>query len=568
MKLKILTYFMVSLALTFGGCGGGGGGTTAATGTTTNLAVSTERNITITSGTQIERLGTASISVDVNITNGPMDLYILLTNYATTGISAPAIIHNSKVATLPSQKNIQATPVHSGVHIIHAPQEVEEFRRNAQELMCKKSLSSARQEKTPSVPIVKLSDAVGSAKNFQINETAGVTTAATARKIVSNVTTNFGTRTLNVWVSDDSFGVGCPKTNCLTQAMVDTFAAKFLATGPDNDIYDFVSNIYGSEWGADAQTTFTNLIPYDGNITILLTDINNDNSTTGGVIGYFYSKDNFLASSISGSNERVMFYIDSVLLATPGAGAWNIADFWPQQMISTLAHEFQHMIHFYQKGVKFNATSETWLNEMLSETTEDMVAIKLNSNGPRNVSSLIGTAGNIGNTGGRYPLFNVNNTLSLTSWTGALANYSNVSAFGAFLIRKYGGSGLLNNIVHSNLTSGDAIVSALQAKGILKTFNELLREWGEEVLISDKIAVSSYNTSGFTYNTPNNTTGISYRLGSINFFNYTPSVTINTIAGTVNPQGNYYYKVGTGLNGLVHIEVLLDGTTEATLIAK
>ena len=45
-------------------------------------------------------------------------------------------------------------------------------------------------------------------------------------------------------------------------------------------------------------------------------------------------------------------------------------------------------------------------------------------------------------------------------------------------------------------------------------------------------------------------------------------MTIHTTTGDINPQGNYYYKVGTNLNGLVHIEVLLDGTTEATLIAK
>ena len=574
MRLKFLTYMLITAVFTLSGCGGGGGGSTASTttGTTTNLAISVDRNVTINQPTQIVRLGKTSVKVDVNITNGPKNLYMLLSNYATGTTSAPVITHNPKTVTLPSQNNLKVVSSNPSTNILHAPQEVEIFRRNAQQLMRKQNLSSTRQAKIFSMPIVKSSDVVGNTKNFQINATAGVTTAATARKIISNVVTTSGTRTLNVWVSDDSFdsGAGCLKANCVTQAMVDALAAKFLAVGANNDIYDWVTNIYGAEWAADAQTISSNLIPYDGNITILLTDIGNDNSTNGGVIGYFYSKDNFLASAVNGSNERIMFYLDSVLLATPQiqGGVWNITDFWSQQMISTLAHEFQHMIHFYQKSVKFNATSQTWLNEMLSETTEDMVAIKLQNSGPRNVSYTNGTAGLAGNFNGRYPLFNSRNTLSLTSWTSASADYSKVSAFGAFLIRKYGGSGLLSSIVHSNLTGTDAIVSALQAKGITKTFDDLLREWGEEVLISDKTASSVYNTSGFTYNTPNIVSNISYPLGSINFFNYTPSVTINTTAGTVSPQGNYYYEVGTGLSGLVHIEVLLDGATEATLIAK
>ena len=564
-------------------CGGGGGTSTTTTPTsTTNLSVSVDRNITINNAVQIEPLGKASIRVDVNITNGPKDLYILLSNYDTVVATAPQIAHNPKIAVSQAPKNLRTSVVPAHANIIHAPAEVEAFRQNIRKILVKANNTTLKQAKILNVTTVKQEVVVGATNNFQLNATAGLTTAATARKVVSNIVTVFGSKTLNIWVSDDSFdaGFGCQKTNCVTQAMVDIFANKFLTAGANNDIYDWVTNIFGEEWNVNARTQYTNLIPYDGNITILLTDIQNDNSTNGGVLGYFYGKDNFTTSTYSGSNQRIMFYMDSVLFATPDAGApWAITHFWPAEMISTLAHEFQHMIHFYQKQVNFGVQSQTWLNEMLSETTEDVVATKLQLNGPRNVVYTNGTAGGI-NTGGRYPLFNQYNSLTLPASTGSLdsngnptfslADYSKVSAFGTFLTRNYGGSKVLHDIVYNNLTGTDAVTQAIQLspQGAGKTFNNMLTEWGEAVFLSDRtnlVNMPTYNTGAFT---PDIYNGVQYDLGSINFFNYLPSVTINTTSGTVNPQGNYYYKVGTGLNGLVQIEVLLNGTTEATLIAK
>ena len=78
-------------------------------------------------------------------------------------------------------------------------------------------------------------------------------TNATARKVVSRYLNKLGIKTLNIWVSDDSFdsGSGCSKARCVTQDMVDALADYFLVSGLDNDIYDWVTNIYGEEWEAD-----------------------------------------------------------------------------------------------------------------------------------------------------------------------------------------------------------------------------------------------------------------------------------------------------------------------------
>ena len=74
-----------------------------------------------------------------------------------------------------------------------------------------------------------------------------------------------------------------------------------------------------------------------------------------------------------------------------------------------------------------------------------------------------------------------------------------------------------------------------------------------------------YNTGDFTYSSYGGTT---FDLGSINFFNYNPLPTIYTTTGSVQSEGNYYYKIGDNLTGTVTIDLELNGETEAVLIAK
>jgi hypothetical protein len=261
-----------------------------------------------------------------------------------------------------------------------------------------------------------------------------------------------------------------------------------------------------------------------------------------------------------------MFYIDSVMYANTSSD-----DYWKKAIYSTLAHEFQHMIHFYQKTTLQNTYGEEiWLDEMLSESTEDLVATKLQTEGVRGIVYTDGTAGSIGNYEGRFPEFNNNNTLSLTSWTGQIRDYSKVASFGAYLLRNYGGAKILHDMVHNNFTDEQAVVTAVNqsANGANKTFADLLQEWGVAVLLSsrdDISAVPNYNQGDFLPNTYGAST---YQLGSINFFNYDPQPRLFTTAGTVNPYGNYYYKIGDNLTGNVDINLTLNGTTEAILVAK
>ncbi|GIT99902.1 hypothetical protein TSL6_04090 [Sulfurovum sp. TSL6] len=585
---SLLTLF--TIALTLSGCGGGGGGSTA----TDPILPPTEIdvNVTITDDYQVESLGTANtINANVSVGNTAKDLYLVLSNSANVPGST-TITHNPKITAEAQAKIISPTVVTEKRRILHHPDYVQDFNSQIGTLFSKAE-SSQRQAKIITVTD-KNQDIVGNQTFFcvNINQDNGVcseTTLATSKKVVSGIETAYGPKTLNIWVSNDSFsGPDCTKSKCITDTMVDELANTFLldVDGLNNDIYDWVTNVYGEEWTNAAQIEYSNLIGENDEITILLTDINNDNSANGGVIGFFWSKDNFKTSSIPGSNERVMFYIDSVMFANEDGLSWEIDDYWPKETISTLAHEFQHMIHFYQKTVLLaNDNTDTWINEMLSESTEDLIATKIRHIGPRGVDYLDGSAGDPDNTLGRYPLFNANNTLTLPASTGpldqngnptfVLADYSKVNAFGAYLLRNYGGAKLLHDIMYNSYTDVRAVVSAV---GSGKTFANLLSEWGVAVMLSDHINLSNtpfYNTGDFSYDDYN---GITYELGSINFFNYIlldqfsniiqDGPKIYTTSGTVQPQGNYYYKIGDNLTGDLNITLELNGQTEATLIAK
>jgi hypothetical protein len=190
---------------------------------------------------------------------------------------------------------------------------------------------------------------------YNINDTTGVGDFIIDRGISVAATRRFretiNGATLNIWVANDCWNAGGTKTYTITPAMVTALAQEFLLAGSSNDIYDWVTGIYGAEWGNHSYPE--QLIAPDNNITILLFDIDNDNTaflTKGYTSGYFYSKDNFLTSRVSISNERIMFYIDAVAFAYP-SGSWDITDQLPADTVLTLAHELQHMIHFYQKNV-------------------------------------------------------------------------------------------------------------------------------------------------------------------------------------------------------------------------
>ncbi|MBQ0050883.1 MAG: hypothetical protein KBT11_02330 [Treponema sp.] len=261
-----------------------------------------------------------------------------------------------------------------------------------------------------------------------------------------------------VWVVDGYFTSNA-SGNKIDAKIAQNFANKF------DEMYPLITNIYGNE------SDYLYEISYDekGNQIISLEDIE-ENSDTGNMInivicdipgdtilGEFSSKDYYFSfdeltgndAAINYSNWGKYFYID----AYSAVNKYN-------ESISTLAHEFQHMISFYQKNTRFyeqeNNTAnpiDTNLDEMLSMLCEDMMQSYLRISDKESPK-------------GRLQWFNAAyyksgiRQFNNTDQDSRSASYSNAYAFGAWLCREYGGASLVQRIMRNNYTDNKAITMA------------------------------------------------------------------------------------------------------------
>ncbi len=423
----------------------------------------------------------------------------------------------------------------------HLPKKKHSQKKIEQRILSQRVYTQEQQERF----FVEYFNSSGNSDTYEIN--------ATAKKVISNINTPYGKKTLVIWVANSEFDDETLLSNgTISQTMIDELADIFLKDGEDNDIYEWDTNLYGAEWGDDARSYDSSVIANENTIHILIYDMQIDT-----LAGFFYAKDNYLRSSEPSSNEKIMFYVNARLYGKGDEAS-------KKETFTTLVHEFQHMINFYQRWLKKDIQDPTWFNEMLSETTEDIIATKIKYYGPRNVDPDDGSAGESGNRGGRYPYFNKYNYYPVTSWFGDIDDYGRASAFGAFLIRNYGGAQFLHNLFNSNTTGREALVKITQEKD----FNTILNRWGAAVMLSDKIDLAQdlpqYNFGDFKETTLNN---ITYKMGSINFFNYIPKPTFKDEI-TAYKDANIYTKIGENLSGKVLISVDIEKGGDVTIIAK
>ena len=170
-----------------------------------------------------------------------------------------------------------------------------------------------------------------------------------------------------IFVSDESWN-GAKVTQEQIEELVDSFD-NTTPNFSDKGIYDVDVETFGVPPDIDG----------DEKIVIFLYDIEDDFATTGQAnIGYFWSKDQFddgdpaLAYDRGNdpirSNEAEIFYIDTYPLLDEDI-------FGIDQAKSTLAHEFQHMIHY-----EHDADEETFTNEGCSEIAEYVCGYGLRPN--------------------------------------------------------------------------------------------------------------------------------------------------------------------------------------------
>jgi hypothetical protein len=248
-------------------------------------------------------------------------------------------------------------------------------------------------------------------------------------------------------------------------------------------IYPLATNLLGYEHGgglAEGEAGYGG-IDGDPRIQILIYFCAEDD-----VLGYFWAKDEYTQAELNSlpwlrnlkSNEAEIFYINARFFDNTSTGS---AQNNRKLIYSTLIHEFQHMINFNRKALRQNVpgSSATWYDEMLSMLAEDiigpLIGIDVTSSGhPINV---------------RIPLFlGLYWDVGVTEWRSgdeAILSYSSVYAFGAYLVRNYGGPDLLKAMMDNNSVDRTSITRALQAtNNTVTNFEQALNNYTEALLYS------------------------------------------------------------------------------------
>ncbi len=554
--MKKRYYLLLSLLIFIIGCGGGG------------TSSSVQNIVTLDSlkyNISIDKVDDSNLNV---VTFDGSNQYLIksfnssgsLTIKATTPSNIYVVLTNA--SSVNSTNDLLDTTSQSYLKVL-------DFRKNLKEYLTKETNLS-------SFIYQKRAKSVGDSRTFYL-DIDGVKTTSTTLRLTRTVNTKFGDKTLNIYVSNDSFddGSGCQKSYCVTQDMVDAMADKFLQSGLDNDIYDWETNIYGEEWGADASKKYSNLIGQTDEITILLTDIDDDNDPNKGVIGYFWAKDNM--TNLDGSNQEIMFYIDSVMYANRGnEDFWSTTEKMPMEVLSTLAHEFQHMISFYQKSILRGGGESTsiWLDETLSCATEYLLSSKIKTYTPRQISYDDGSAGSYPIIEGQFPYFNKYiNQYTLTSWSNTSAQYGGAYALGAYILQNYGGAKLLHNIMQNNYLDENAILEGIKlTTGKSISLENLFNGCGVGITLSDKILDPQrdnpfiFNSGDYYCQSYNDSI---YCMGSINFYNYFPQPNFTYQKdGTLYPNSNRYLYLENNAFGTYNISLNLGSGVIATVIIK
>ena len=196
----------------------------------------------------------------------------------------------------------------------------------------------------------------------------------------------------------------------------------------ETHIYPLTRQFFGSEWSPGVDS--------DPHISIF-------NGYVPGVGGYYSSADEFSCLVNPYSNEQEMFYIN-LDNASPGQDYYD----------GILAHEFQHMIHWYN-----DRNETTWINEGLSELSAQLNGFETSGS----VGAFIGCP-----------------DTQLTSWPDlpgqAAANYGAAHSFMNYLLQRFGEI-FIRDIVTEKSNGLSSIDRILQSRGLGMTANDVFADW-------------------------------------------------------------------------------------------
>ena len=274
-------------------------------------------------------------------------------------------------------------------------------------------------------------------------------------------------------------------------------------------------------------------------------DIDNNNKTiilvfnildglSGGqfVSGFFYSINQYLNDdlkpSLQFSNEAEILHIDGK------EGLSHLED----GKFETIAHEFQHMIHF-----GLDSDENIWVDEGASMFAEYLIG-----EDPFN-------------TGSYKSRFSSNPDVSLTYWDYhdsqglAMANYGAAYAFFLYLSEHYGGSSIIQNIVNRSGDGISSILYALKSEGYSVQFKEVFRNW----TLANFLDNYPFVNEAFRYNN----ISISMDLDHSTYYSTSVPLTENSVPY----WGTDYFKFASRMGAPFNLEFQGDITSDFMVTA-
>ncbi|MBR1721099.1 MAG: hypothetical protein IJ727_01225, partial [Treponema sp.] len=263
----------------------------------------------------------------------------------------------------------------------------------------------------------------------------------------------------NVWVvRDDTYIDSDDKRLEVARKFADVFESLYPVI---RNVYGKESDkIYGSYSSKSDEFSLREMAAFcdtGTKINIVLYDLFGDGED-GDVLGFFNPADYFpSAESLSTmtsysyrksdsrvySNEGKYFYMDSYFAINELS-----------MIISTLAHEFQHMVLFGVKTMK-GISVDTSMNEMLSMLCEDMIQSFLTKKGYE-ISDKDSPKGRLPQFMCCYFLEGIRN---YNSDDNTALCYANAYAFGAWLCRQWGGAALIKEMMSNGKSDNECIVA-------------------------------------------------------------------------------------------------------------
>lgn len=217
--------------------------------------------------------------------------------------------------------------------------------------------------------------------------------------------------------------------------------------------YPAVTAFFGSEWNPGVDN--------DPRLHIL-----HATGIGGSIAGYYSSTDQYSSLARARSNEKEMFYINLGWLNSS-----RNYDYYE----TVLAHEFQHMIHWYR-----DRNEETWVNEGLSEFAQEIAGFPPNTSPARDFAAAPDT--------------------QLTTWgtssTGNSAHYGSAYLFTAYFAQRFGPE-LTRALVAHPANGARGFDAVLAGADYTLTFDDLFADWVVANYVGDAFALGRDGVYGY-----------------------------------------------------------------------